>query len=363
MNDSRVLKEATSLASSGYKVTVVALHNDELPEREVLQGIDVHRIKLVSRNWSKMTPIKLLKYLELSIKMIKKYKEIDIIHCNDIGPLPIAYIIKTLTKNKVKIIYDAHEYETEMNGLKGLRKKVVSIIERFLINKVDKVITVSNSIANEYVRLYNIEKPGLVLNCPHYKEISAHDKFREKFLIEKNVKIFLYQGSLTKGRGLELILEVFTTIHKEAVLVVMGYGPLVQTVVSYSEKYSNIFYHEAVSPDVLLQYTSSADIGICLIEDVCLSYRYSLPNKFFEYAMAGLPIITNNLIEVKQIAEKYRCGWVMKEDSPNILKGLVNEIVDMDLEPIKENVKRMTKEYNWENQEKVLLNIYAGVHK
>ncbi|WP_323592289.1 hypothetical protein, partial [Aliarcobacter butzleri] len=74
-------------------------------------------------------------------------------------------------------------------------------------------------------------------------------------------------------------LETFKTIDNEnAVIVFMGYGSLENLIRETSKEYKNIYFHQAVSPDVLLDYTSSADFGISTIEDSCLSYRYCLPN-------------------------------------------------------------------------------------
>ena len=52
-NDSRVIKEAISLKKAGYNVTVVALWEEGLEEKEIIQNVHVHRIKLRTKNWSK----------------------------------------------------------------------------------------------------------------------------------------------------------------------------------------------------------------------------------------------------------------------------------------------------------------------
>ena len=93
--------------------------------------------------------------------------------------------------------------------------------------------------------------------------------------------------------------------------------------------YKNIYFHKAVSPDVLLDYTSSADFGISTIEDSCLSYRYCLPNKMFEYLMAGIPVIVSNLYEMKRLVESNMVGTVAKENTSDVLKEAIKEAEDM----------------------------------
>ena len=358
-NDSRVLKENISLKKAGYDVQVVALYDEGQKEFESIQNIPVHRIKLKSRNWSKNKLVQLLKYFEFVYKVIKNYKNSDIVHCNDLNTLPIGVIIKKFFNKNAKIVYDAHEYETETFHLKGIEKKIVKIIEKYLIKYADKIITVSDSIANEYVKLYNIEKPALVLNTPLFKNIEKKDLFREKLGIKKDKTIFLYQGGLSKGRGIEVLLDAFKDINdNKSVIVFMGYGPLEKVIQEASKKYHNIYFHPAVSPDILLDYTSSADFGISTIEDSCLNYRYCLPNKMFEYLMAEIPVIVSNLYEMRKLVDKYKIGVVAKENSPKELKEAIKEAMSLDRNELLENIKKVKKIYNWEEQEKILLEVY-----
>ena len=364
-NDSRVLKESISLQNAGYKVRVVALHEEPLKEYEEIEGIDVHRVKLKSRGWSKSAFIQIFKYIEFVYKFIKLYKNSDILHCNDLNTLPIGVIVKRFFNRNVKIVYDAHEYESETIALSGIKKSLVKWLERVLIKDADCVITVSETIANEYVRLYGIKKPALVLNTPPYKEVAKKDLFREQFNIDKSSTIFLYQGALTRGRGIEVVLETFKKLNKEvnksAVIVFMGYGELESDIKEASKEYSNIYFHEAVSPDILLDYTSSADFGISTIEDRCLSYRYCLPNKMFEYLMANIPVIVSNLPEMKRIIKEYQVGVVAKENSADGLKDAIKRALELDRDALKEQIERVKELYNWQEQEKVLLACYKGL--
>ncbi len=358
-NDSRVLKENISLQNAGYRVKVVALHEEPLEEFDSIHGVDVHRVKLKSRNWSKHKLIQLLKYFEFIYKVVKEYKDSNILHCNDLNALPVGVIVKKFFNKDVKVVYDAHEYETERHGLKGIEKTLTKKLEKYLIKYVDRTITVSDAIANEYVKLYNIKKPALVLNAPLYKKIEKKDIFRETFNIKKEKTIFLYQGGLSKGRGIEILIDTFKLINdNNSVIVFMGYGSLEKLVQTSSDKYKNIYFHKAVSPSVLLDYTSSVDFGISTIEDTCLSYRYCLPNKMFEYLMAEVPVIVSNLPEMKKVVENNSIGVVAKENTPKGLQEAIKEAIQLDTKELAVNIQKVKKIYNWEEQEKVLLNLY-----
>jgi len=360
VNDNRVLKESISLKKAGYEVEIIAHGDKDLPKEEIKNRIKIKRFNYLDR---KITTSKLskLKIYLLWLKDVVKYvKNFDVLHCNDLNTLPIAFIVKKFFNKNVKVVYDAHEYETEMNQLNKISKPLAKFAEKFLIKYVDKVITVSESIANEYKKLYPfIEKPALVLNTPPYKKIEKKDLFREKLGIDENKMIFLYQGGLSSGRGIEILLETFKQIeNKDAVIVFMGYGPLEKEVKEASKKYSNIYFHPAVSPEILLDYTSSADFGILFYENTCLNHYYCSPNKMFEYLMSEIPVIVSNLYEMKRLVEKYKIGVVARENSVEGLKEAIEEAVKLDKEELRRNIQEVKKVYNWEEQEKVLLKIY-----
>lgn len=358
-NDSRVLKENLSLQKMGYNVQVVALYEEPLAEFEAVEGIPVHRVKLKSREWSKHKLVQLIKYFEFVYRVIKAYKQSDIIHCNDLDALPIGVVIKKFFNQQAKVIYDAHEYETQTNGLKGFQQKLTQWLEKFLIPYADKVITVSDSIANEYVNLYRISKPYLVLNTPYYTNTIKQNLFRQRFNIAAEQTIFLYQGGLSKGRGIEILLDAFSSIDETKVIIFMGYGPLEPLIRSMSQTHRNIFFHEAVTPQELLNFTCSADFGISTIEDTCLSYRYCLPNKLFEYIMAEVPVIVSGMDEMKKLVEENHIGIVIKDNTPDALRLAIKKASELDNKTLLNNLRKLKDTYTWEEQEKVLKELYA----
>jgi len=357
INDSRVLKEAISLADGGHEVEVISHMDIGLSTFEQEKNFKIRRFSYLNREVQKSIISKLgayLKYIRLSAKHCKDF---DAIHCNDLDTLPIAFIIKQFYNKRIKVVYDAHEYETERHHQSDLDKKLLKIVEKFLLRYVDKMITVSEPIADEYVKLYNIERPTVIYNTPKKIDIEKKDIFRNKFNIPKEHIIFLYQGGLQKRRG---ILEFFNLIRgKEGVsYVIMGFGHLKDEIIELSKNESNLYFHDAVSPDVLLDYTSSADIGICIEENLCKSWNLGLPNKMFEYYMVDMPIVVSGLKELKRFIVDNKTGFVIDDifnqegfDKlfPTIIKEYKNRC---------ENLKRVKNIYNWQNQERKLLKVY-----
>ena len=143
----------------------------------------------------------------------------------------------------------------------------------------------------------------------------------------------------------------------------MGYGELVPIVQEEAKSSNRIFFQPAVSPEDVLAYSSSADYGVTLMvfPDACLSYYYCLPNKLFEYCMAGLPIITSNAIEMRRFVEKNNLGVVVQEKTVEALKEAIEEIKKMPFDQIRENCLRAARKVSWEVQEQILVDLYLKI--
>ncbi|WP_350314689.1 glycosyltransferase family 4 protein [Pseudoalteromonas sp. TB43-MNA-CIBAN-0091] len=356
-NDSRVKKEIETITRLGHEVTLLTVNSMAFNKTEHYTQKYESKRRLVPGISS------LLAFFSFLFFCFRNFTTHDVIHAHDLNTLMPAVLLKFLKKNKVKIIYDAHEYEIEMNGQQNKLVKFFKFITEYIgIKFTSKIITVSDSIANEYAHLYSIQKPHLVLNCPVYKEQSKQNLFREKLRVREDQTIFLYQGGLSKGRGIEILLNAFSDLDTDRnVLVCMGYGPLEELIKASANKYATIFFHPAVSPDILLNYTSSADYGVSFIEDSCLSYRYCLPNKIFEYMMAGLPVLTSNLVEMKRLVEQEQVGIVAERNTVEGVREAVQQSLELDYEAIQKNVYEARQTYCWEMQEPIIETVYNGL--
>ncbi len=361
-NESRVLKEASSILN--YKVAdkiyVAALHSKDLPEDQIYEeNIEVKRFKLSTRRLNKNLMVQILKYLEFIFRVIFFYrkKDIKIINIHSVALLPLGVLLKYLYDSK--LIYDTHELETETNGSKGIRKRFSKILEKKLIKYAEVVFVVSENIADWYQQEYGILRPTVIMNVPKLFEQKKTNHFRTTLGIKDESVIILYQGGLSKGRGIELLLSVFKKREDAHVVIVfMGYGELEESIKIASIKNNNIFFHPAVAPKIVLEYTSSADIGISFIENTCLSYYYCMPNKLFEYAMVGLPVIVSNMKEMREFVNKHNIGTIVKKEDSQSINEAIEKILTLDIEKLKQNSRKYAEENAWEIQEQKMIAKY-----
>lgn len=360
-NESRIFKESRFL-SKNYnfdKIILLGIWQEGLKKEEALENnIYIKRVSLF--NVKKRSIMYLYYYLYVFLFII--FKRPKMINIHTLEFLPLALIAKIF---RIKVIYDAHELETEKANFKGFRKNISKIIERIFIKFTHGVIVVGDAIADHYKKMYpSMERPFVVLNTPSYKEIIKKDLFRENFNIKKEQIIFLYQGALSQGRGIEIILDTFKNRKdKNSVIVFMGYGALQDEIINITKVYKNIFFQPAVPHNIILDYTSSADVGISGLVDLssCLSYYYSLPNKIFEYLMAELPIIVPNAIEMKNFVLEKQVGVVLNENNCEELNKAINYMIEIDRNKFHLNIINTKNTYNWEFQEKVLMKLYNNL--
>ncbi|MBI1836035.1 MAG: glycosyltransferase [Flavobacteriia bacterium] len=109
-----------------------------------------------------------------------------------------------------------------------------------------------------------------------------------------------------------------------------------------------------------MNYTFYADLGLTLDKPTNLNYRFSLPNKVFDYMHAETPILATSILEVKNIVEKHKIGVVIQNFSSKNLAEMINEIFENEnlLLEMKKNCKKAKLLENWKNEEVVLNQIY-----
>lgn len=367
-NESRILKITHSLTRNKIVNHVLILASG----REGLEGLEIidpnRTVFRIRPSFYKnrtisiffQFPVKIIKLIQYIVTMLKIVRNESplFINLHQVALVPLIPLFKLISRKSI-LIYDAHELETETNGLKGIKKTFFKLSEKIFINSFRHIFVVSPSIEEWYQKKYGLSKLTTVLNCPNFQMLEKKDLFRAEMAIPVDAKVYLYQGALFKGRGIELMLDAFKQLDPSKFHVVfMGYGDLKPLIKQHSEKHINIHFKEAVPPETVLQYTASADFGISLIENICLSYYYCLPNKLFEYLMAQLPCIVSNMHEMRQYVKENKVGVVCENMTVKDLIISINQITSFDIDAFRSRLPDIVKKYSWETQEIKLIDVY-----
>lgn len=327
-SDSRILKEMGALASAGYHVSGIGVVLDEGAEKsDIAFKADIDAIKLYSRKLTFLprTLRHVASICELVAKMLPRAirQRPDVIHCHDTLVLPLGVIVKFFTR--AKLIYDAHELESDRNGLTRLQGLLTLRMEKVLWRFVDALIVVSPSIERWYHDYVGPKRSAIILNSPLFSEGLPQDEdyLRRKFSIPVGRKVFVYVGILGHGRGIDLLIEAFKDSKVSSHVVFLGYGELSDQLKRLEALHPNIHVHDAVPHSQVVPVVQSADFGLCLVQNVSLSDYYCLPNKLFEYCFAGVPVLASDFPDIRSVLEEYGVGECCKLQPSNIRDAIL----------------------------------------
>jgi glycosyltransferase involved in cell wall biosynthesis len=118
-----------------------------------------------------------------------------------------------------------------------------------------------------------------------------------------------------------------------------------------------------VPTDELRKITASCFAGLTLDKDTNINYRFSLPNKLFDYIQAGIPVIASDLIEIRSIVEKYKTGLIISSHQPESIAECINKMITDEkfYEELIVNAKVAAKELCWEKEKDKLVEMLSGI--
>lgn len=362
-HDSRVLKETATLSESGMlsAVEIAGFHEPGCAPTETIDNREIRRFLLRSRRLPKDIISQSIKFFEWRQQVIGAYRDkpLGVIHCHDLEPLPIGVRLKQLSG--AKLVYDAHELETERLGMGNLRKRLAHLTEDRCLSSVDAMITVSPSIRDWYADHFPNQRIELIRNVPVRSEdsIVAHD-LRTKFGIDASALLFIYLGGFTEGRGICQLLSAFRRDSVRHHLLLMGDGHLRDEVSAAAAACNRIHVLPSVSPSDVLAYAAGADVGVSLSEDLSLNNRYCLPNKLFESILAGLPVLVSDLPDQAEYVRSHSAGWITSTDVAAI-ESKINSISPEACNQKSAQMEKLTENLGWHNESSRLIALYSDL--
>ncbi|MBN2637443.1 MAG: glycosyltransferase [Prolixibacteraceae bacterium] len=349
VTDNRVHKICTTLSKMGFEVVLVGRKlKNSIPVNRSYRTV---RMKLVFTNGP-------LFYAEYNIRLylLLLFSKADVLLSNDLDTLPANFLVSRV--NRIPLIYDSHEYFTEVPELvnRPKVKRIWEILEEKLLPQLKYAYTVCESIAKVYNDKYSVPFK-VVRNLPESsnKHTNADENATDK--------IVLYQGAINIGRGLEQ--AILATKYLENVkLIIIGDGDIkseLENLVETENLTDRVEFTGRLPFEKLAQITSTAHLGLSIEEDLGLNYRYALPNKLFDYIQAHVPVLITNLPEMAAIVNKYKIGEITDSLDPEKLVQSINDALQNKEKRIiwAENLPKAAKILNWENEEKIVKQIYS----
>ncbi len=354
--DNRVHKVCSSLVKFGYSVTLVGRKlPNSLPLKEE-RNYQTKRMWLIFKKGP-------LFYAEYNKRLLLflLLRKADILLSNDLDTLPANYLASIIKRKP--LVFDSHEYFTEVPELIGRPRvqKAWKWIEKKIVPKLKYAYTVCESIANLFEQEYQT-RFEVVRNIPIAKEPIPVPKEKR---IADDKKIILYQGALNIGRGLPEVIRSMQYVDN-SLLLLAGDGDItsqLKELVNTLNLQQKVRFLGRLPLEELSYITQQAHLGLSIEKDMGLNYRFALPNKLFDYIHAHVPVMVTNLPEMVKIVKGHNIGIVIDSHDPEAIAKAITHAVSDEKERKTwiVNLKKASKEFTWENEEKVLEKLFNKI--
>ena len=320
VTDQRVNKSCLALQKAGYEVLLVGRKQRKSPPMDE-RPYASHRMKLLFEKGP-------LFYAEYNIRLFLflLFHRANLLLSNDLDTILPNYFISRL--KGIKMIFDSHEYFTETPEL----------VNRPKVQKVWKRIE------------------GFVVALP-----PKGDKQALGLPIDKHLLVL--QGSgINIQRGAEELVQAMALLD-DCFLMIIGGGdvlPILKQMVEDKSITDRVRFFPRMPYQQMMSYTQLAELGFCLDKDTNLNYRFSLPNKLFDFIQAGVPIVASHLPEIEKIIRRYDVGLFIEDHKPATIAATIREALLSEARrgQWQRNLALAAQDLCWENEEKKLLEIY-----
>lgn len=349
VTDQRVQKECNSLHKMGYDVLLIGRKSDRT---FLLQKLKYKTIRF--QNPFKRGP---LMYLAFNVQLFfyLLFKKADILWANDLDTLLPNFIISRL-KN-IKLIYDSHEYFTE-SVYKKRSRTIWEMLEKKLFPRLKNIITVNDSIKEVYENKYKVPIT-VIRNVPY--QFKKNDDSKTN-LLPAGKKILVMQGmGLNENRGAEEAVLMMQYLTDDFNLYFIGSGTILnklRAMVKTHALESKVIFIDPLPYPEMMEYTTQCFLGLIFEKiDTSHEHLFALPNKFFDYIHAGVPVLSSKAVEIKSIIQKYTIGdFIDNFDPEQIAKKITKISADEETyDRWKLNTAQAASELNWESEEKILI--------
>ena len=357
-HDQRVLKIAETVQELNCEIIIIGRRSGDCCKADSV-AFKTKRFRMIfSRGFL------FYKFFNIRLFFYLLFHKCDLLVANDLDTLLPNFMVSRL-KN-LSLVYDSHEYFTGIPEIQNrpFVKWVWKTIEKFIFPRLKHVMTVSEPIASLYEKLYHI-RPHVIRNFS--KDARYIDPFpRVKTNVAQQDLLLIIQGTgINIDKGAEELIEA-VNITQGVSLLVVGSGdvlPVLKQKVKELNTGHKVKFIPTVPWEILMKYTKSADIGMCLEKDTNLSYRYSLANKLFDYISAGIPIIASDLPEVSKIVRENNCGIILPEVSAEEIAKAIRALKEKPdlITELKKNAVSASESINWEKESIKVVEFYRSV--
>ena len=350
-DDTRIfVKECRSLARAGYDVHLVAPDVEE----GVVDGVHLHPVRRApGGRLSRMTDS------VFEVYRLARELRADVYHVHDPELLPVALLLRAIRK---RVIYDSHEHLPDQILTKpwvpaALRRplaRIADVGERLAARRLSAVIAAEPQVWERFDG--RVAQAATVNNYPILHEFPADPpdwSHKERAVC--------YAGSLTSLRGAREMVEAIALTDAELLLAGRFSPAGLEQELASLPGWSQVSFLGHLPRAEVGEMLRRAMAGLVVLAPAP-NYLEANPTKMFEYMSAGIPVVCSNFPAWVTIVERHGCGIWVDPQSPREIADAIEWILehtDEAREMGDRGRRAVERLYNWEVEERALLDLYA----
>lgn len=284
-----------------------------------------------------------------------------VIHAHDCFMAFPGWVASRLTG--ARLVYDAHELRVPGSRVALLRPRALAwyLLDRLAVRHADLVIAANGERAEVMQRHYGLARlPTVVRNFPaKVADAGRVDQGAGRVVPEEGLRgvRWVYQGDLSLRRGIGTFLSAFAYLPGAHRLTLIGGGPdhdALQRLADEEPFAGRVTLTGRVTRAELDALLGEHDIGI-----VCYSFQglndvYCAPNKIFEYAHAGLPVVATAQPPLRSMVEGYGIGQVVEAAATAQEAAVAMLRIAEELESFRSRLRAFLEDHDWSRERLVL---------
>ena len=166
------------------------------------------------------------------------------------------------------------------------------------------------------------------IGYPIDKNLKIDSQIVQKYKNYKDKFVVFFSGSFGMNFDLKTVIEVSKKLeskNQEIFFIIAGKGKGEKELKNHSKKSERFIFLNWLPQDELRYLLSIASVGLAPFPESALN---SLPNKFYEYMSAGLPIVSSLKGEIVELIDNYEIGISYSAGNINELEFLIQKLYD-----------------------------------
>jgi len=297
-----------------------------------------------------------------SMKLARKNRY-DIVHVHH----PLSHLYPMMSTLQIPMIATIHTLWSLVDPREPFRPRrmINFLIDLATFKRCRAVIVLNRDNESRLLRWgVSREKIRFIpngVNCSKILEVSRNTKtLLGRLHVPQGAIVVLHVGRLVKGKGLENLLEAWQIVQESALdsvwMVVVGDGPLRESLVERSRSIPNIVFAGFLSRGDLLTAYAESDLFVMPSEG-----GEGMPTVLLEAMAAGLPVVATRIAGISEIANLEFAKLVNPGDSQQLALALLDMIHDTaSLRLMGTKASLISSKYDWSIIASYIVNVYES---